>query len=188
MSGWDTPKRAALAVVTVFTALATTVSPAVAADDPGRKGGDKAAMAFCDGWHRLDHGSSGRHAVVEPGAPWHVRLGGDTDGYENFMICDYGYSSIVGKRKVAFFSNASKQYLTVRNGDVLASGTQPDGPDFWWVCALDSTWVEISFLTQDQYLTRNSANYLTTVSGPPGGEVLWQRYQFGPISDLLPYC
>ncbi|GIE76443.1 hypothetical protein Aph02nite_23930 [Actinoplanes philippinensis] len=188
MRRWDIPRRAALAVATVFTVLLTAVSPAVAGDDPGKRNSARAAATFCDGWHRLDHGVSGSHAVVEPGAPWHVRLGGDTDGYQNFMFCDYGYNAGAGKRKVAFYSNASKQYLTWRNGEVVASGTEPDGPDYWWVCALDTTWVEISYFTRDAYLTRNSANYLTTVSGPPGGEVLWQRYQFGPISDILPYC
>jgi hypothetical protein len=103
-----------------FAAL-TTAAPAGAAPAHGGPGaaGDIGTMAACrtDNW-RLIHGQTGLNAVVEPGAPLHVRLRSGGGGYEKFLYRDTGPADD-GAHGIAFFM------------------------DRWFACALDSTWVEI---------------------------------------------
>ncbi|GIE28423.1 hypothetical protein Ait01nite_014680 [Actinoplanes italicus] len=158
------------AVVMVGTAL-FAVSPA------------EAAAAPCHGWRTLVHGETGLNAVVEPGQPWHVRLGRGGNGFQNFMFCDAGTHNPTGTRKVAFSSNAYR-YLTadISTGRVSATGTNPDGFDYWFVCYLDSTWVEIRFSVAGHYLGRNSSGYVIASDMTPNGNILWHRSQFDGLS------
>jgi hypothetical protein len=76
-------------------------------------------------------------------------------------------------------SNASKTYLTERpNRWVQADGIYPLSNDFWYVCALDPKWVEISFLESSHYLGRHSSGYLVTNADVPNGNTLWRRSEF----------
>jgi hypothetical protein len=167
-------RRAATAILATVVMAATAalfaVSPAQAA-------------APCYGWRTLVHGQTGLNAVVEPGQPWHVRLARGGNGFQNFMFCDAGVHSPSGTRKVAFSSNAYR-YLTadISTGRVSATGTNPDGFDYWFVCYLDSTWVEIRFSVAGHYLGRNSSGYLIASDMTPNGNILWHRNQFDGLS------
>jgi len=184
--------RRAVAAVLGVAALATTtallsVTPAAAAPADAKVGGRAAgeigvAAAPCYGWRTLVHGQTGLNAVVEPGAPWHVRLASGGNGYQNFMFCDAG-TSVDGTRKVAFWSNANK-YLTanISTGEVTATGENPDGFDYWFVCYLDSVWVEIRFTDAGRYLGPDSSGYLVASDMTPNGNILWFRNQFSGLS------
>ncbi|GAA1034022.1 hypothetical protein GCM10009557_37580 [Virgisporangium ochraceum] len=138
-------------------------------------------------WRTLQFGDSGRHAVVEPGAPWHVRLGTATNGYHLFLFCVQ--TSTSGKTRIRFDSNANGNLTAERgpSGQIVrrihAAGFEP-GWDTWYVCALDAKWVEISFTPNDYFLGVNSSGYLDIEDDHPNGNALWRRSEFDGI-DLV---
>lgn len=153
-------------VVLAAAATLLAVTPAAAA----------AAAESCHAWRTLKHGASGLHAVVEPGSPWHVRLGTASNGYQLFETCYEGFD--YGKVKISIRSNAHR-YLTERdNRWVAADGEYPVTRDYWFVCALDATWVEISFWSNTHYLGRDASGYLSTHNNTPNGDILWHRSEF----------
>jgi hypothetical protein len=180
MSIW---RSVAVGAGAIVMAAAAALSPAAASAAP-------ADVANCYGWRTLTHGDSGLHAVVEPGAPYHVRLGTDTDGYQNFMFCELGYTN-VGDRKIAFMANGHQDHYLIPNGvngRVTATGTTASG-NWWYVCALDSTWAEIRWQpdrANGQYLGRDSSGYLVATTSTAQGSVLWRADQFAGI--WLPGC
>jgi hypothetical protein len=177
--------------VTSVTASAAAASPTDGrSDDRAAVPAGASVMADCTGWHTLEHGETGLHAVVEPGAPYHVRLGRDTDGYHQFMFCDEGFAD-TGDRKVSFMANGHHLHYLIpagHNGQVSVTGTSSSG-NWWYVCALDSTWAEIRwqpYKANGMYLGRNSAGYVSATDRTANGNVLWRIDQFADLR--LPFC
>jgi hypothetical protein len=150
----------------------------------GRAAGVVLAMSCLGGWRTLAHGELNHDVEAVSYAPYWLKATGSGNGYQQFIFCR------ISNDVWAFYSNASKQYVTTvaTTYDVRANGNDPTVYDTWHVCALDGTWVEISFFDHDRYMGNDGSSYqwIDAVDRTPGGRNLFHRAQFGGVS--LPGC
>ncbi|GAA0927452.1 hypothetical protein Vau01_059420 [Virgisporangium aurantiacum] len=147
-------------------------------------GGGVTAMSCLGGWRTLAHGELNHDVEATAYWPYWLKATGSGNGYQQFIFCR------ISNDVWTFYSNASKQYVTTYATDyaVRADGTDPTVYDTWHVCALDGTWVEISFFNHDRYMGNDgsSTQWIDAVDRTPGGRNLFRRSQFGGVS--LPGC